>query len=325
MLNEKRVVLELTASRLVLIAIVVALIATGLLIVHIDSTTMYVWIYPLNSARRIFVFYKSSVLADIRYVVEDYRTTSITTGILKEISLDSTGDYAIVAAYGYSSYVLATIVFSITGFILSYIVFRKIPLMSKWFSIIIALALLYLLPMMLLIIPPGYSFIDCGKNMGFSIHEAINFTKPIDEFKVDENTARELATILNLNYSYWYVIRDNNISTLTLVAFRVKPGDAEFPIVFFITNTSSGRSIEWTSGKSIYLSDGSVMIIVLSNTPLQNTTLSYYKAFFRENPSVSSLIIHLPLIILTIDYIFTGLMYLYLSRFYKRIERRQEK
>lgn len=321
--SEKRVVLELTASRLVLIAIVVALVAIGLLIVYIDSTTVYIWIYPLNSARRIFVFYKSSVLADIRYVAGEYRTTSIITGIPGEIHLDSTGDYAVVAAYGYSSYVLATILFSITGFVLSYIVFRKIPSVSNWISIIIALALLYLLPMILLITPPGYSFIDCGYSTGFSVHEALKFTKSISDFKVDEATARELATILNLNYSYWYVIRDSNISGLTLVAFRVKPGDAEFPIVFFITNTSSSRSIEWTNGKSIYLSDGSVMIIVLSNTPLQNTTLSYYKAFFIEKPGLPSLIIYVPAVILTIDYVFTGVMYLYLSRFYRRKLREQ--
>jgi hypothetical protein len=65
------------------------------------------------------------------------------------------------------------------------------------------------------------------------------------------------------------------------------------------------------------------MIIVLSNTPLQNTTLSYYKAFFREKPGLPSLIIYVPAIILTIDYVFTGVMYLYLSRFYRRKLREQ--
>lgn len=290
MSNEKKViVLSLDLDNLIYLVSIIVLIVLAAWIMIYDYSVNYVWVIPLDRGRDVFTYYKSNIIVNIYNVVDNYRSIIGLSGVTGKIIVASSGDYSIIYAGGLNAYVSAIAILTPIFYLAVSRKMRKLMKVktNRGLLMITLLLLLFILPLVSLIF-----YVNAGFNNGFTVSE-----EPVRVlyFK-DLNYA-----VANVTGSpqYVYIIRDEVQGELALVAFKTNLGDQVLPIVALDVATPSGRYSELTYMKSMYLMNSVLNITVISPAPLVNSTLTYYKAVFREiRGEPSTVIILAPVLML---------------------------
>ncbi|MEM0005133.1 MAG: hypothetical protein QXE10_02065 [Desulfurococcaceae archaeon] len=282
--ERKVVVLSLDLNSLIYVASIIVLIVLAAWIMIYDYSVNYVWVIPLDHGREVFTYYKSNIIVNIYNVVDNYRSIIGLSGVTGKIIVASSGDYSIIYAGGLNAYVSAIAILTPIIYIAVTRKMRKLIGMKTNRGLLMTtlLLLLFILPLVSLVF-----YVNNGFNNGFAVSE-----EPVRVlyFK-DLNYA---VTNVTGSPQYVYIIRDEVQGGLALVAFKTNLGDQVLPIVALDVATPSGRYSELTYTKSLYLVNSVLNITVISPAPLVNSSLTYYKAVFREMSSETP-----PLITLT--------------------------
>lgn len=270
--EKKVIVVSLGLTNLFQVASALLLIFLAAWIIAYDHNITYLWVLPLDSARELFTYFKSDILVNIYNVVDNYRSIVGLTGITGRIIIASSGDYSIIVARGLNTYVSTIAVLTPILYVFTLKKTRKLIDLKKTPGLImsVVLLILFILPLISLFI-----YINTGFTNGYSFAE-----EPVRTLYFrDLNYA-----VVNVTGStqYVYIINDEVGNALTLVAFKVSLHDQVLPIVALDVITPSGKYSELTYAKSLYLINSSLNITVISPAPLVNTTLTYYKASFKE-------------------------------------------
>jgi len=221
--GERVVVIHVERGHVLLATCVLALLVLAAFTVYYDYSSSYVWVFPLDTARDVYTFFKPRVVVGVYSVVDTHRSFVVFNGAAGVIRVASSGDYAVVSASGASTYVvavasLAVILYALTS--------RRLWRATAGRGLQGALLLVALLALFTTPITALYFHVNSGFEYSFSFTE-----EPVK-----------------------------------VVYFK----DLKYAVV------------DVDGAKPMYLTSGSLNITVVSTAPLENTTLIYYKASFRE-------------------------------------------
>ena len=276
-----RALVRTGATRLLAVVLAVALVSSYTLVVLGDLGEEYTWYYPLNTPRRIALYYPKSEVAVVTVDVEKSTVTPlVTTGLLLEVVVDKcTSCYVAVYSRGVNYYALLVLLVNAVTYVAVAWVTRRsgktrvLALTASW---VLATS----------VVPLTWLYVNLGSNLGYNVVARsvdLPVENPVDLYSLlGGEVDPSLRQVL---YTYRYgVVYSDEVNTTTLVSVSVESASLLVPLAVTRGEQGENRVYTVTGAQSIsfYVERGSLRLLVLSVTPTLNTTLVYREHVFTE-------------------------------------------
>jgi len=306
---SEAITIRLDIGRILYIVGALALIILGLYIVYADASLKPVVVIPTNNPRSIHGFFKDSAAVSYVNLSSNSETLSITRGVVYSIILDSmpTG-YAIVILRGVSLYVLAVVIAAILIYLfisrgITKRLDSKTLLAYAVFTLLTASSMMTLLLYIDTATATGYTYRETPLLVGLS-----NLTH-LDLDETGQSLIVNLTTGL-VKLRYLYILRDDNIDSLSLVKVQLLLNDAAYPLTYINTSTGQTFILPGNFTTVFYTGARSLTISVLSDQELNNSVLLYHRISFYPSAvgEPNTILAASPLILLLLAYVIGALL-----------------
>lgn len=296
----RSITITVSVEKLAVLASILVVTALSTWILMADYNASYTWIMPLDSARSIAGYWKTSTaigIYDLGFENANYSNTLIVNGLFSEVFLDrvDTG-YAIVVAKGFNPFVLL-----ITAMVLANTLLavagrlggtgvRGFPLGLVFLTLLASATLLSLFP-----------YISEGYTLGFSVYEY-----PIKEYFFKDLPYNQLPSNISLQlgfYRFIYNVTVTNVPGGSLVRIWFSPGNDTvlIPTLIYIEEESAVNITRLLVSNNnevftaFYVSGsregetGVLRILIFSEKQLNSSSIGYYVLSFHGGKSSSSI------------------------------------